>query len=103
MFNLQSGLHRQRFPAPLTPTQAKRLQAQQSLHGNAKNAAAAQHQWAKGLGKHSKAVTGLVVDNLNRTVISCSLDGTVKVSSNYHKVRLPSKLQSNDRISSGIS
>lgn len=79
MYNLQSGLHRQRFPAKLTPAQAKRLQAHMT-NGTSDVSEAKQEQWAKGLGRHTKAVTGIEVDNLNRSVISCSLDGTVKVS-----------------------
>lgn len=35
---------------------------------------------AKGQGKHTKAVTGIVVDSLNKTVISSGADGKVKVS-----------------------
>ena len=31
-----------------------------------------------GRGKHTKAVTGVVVDSMNKTVISCSLDGKIK-------------------------
>jgi len=74
MYNLQSGLHRQRFPAKLTPAQARQLQEQQkSNHPTSK-------RWSKGQGRHTKAVTGLCVDNLNRTVVSCSTDGTVKVN-----------------------
>ncbi|EAQ87231.1 hypothetical protein CHGG_03850 [Chaetomium globosum CBS 148.51] len=34
--------------------------------------------FAPGTGRHTKAVTGIVVDSLNRTVISCSLDGKIK-------------------------
>ncbi|GAD95804.1 snoRNA binding protein [Paecilomyces variotii No. 5] len=57
MFNLQSGLHRQSFPA--------------RLRNPSKKFAAAE-------GKHTKAVTGIMVDSLNRTVVSCGLDGRVK-------------------------
>lgn len=87
MYNLQSGMHRQRFPARLTPAQAKRLQvhARKEHDSNATT-----EKWAKGLGKHAKAVTGIAVDNLNRTVISCSLDGTVKVSSSLIYAHSPS-------------
>lgn len=81
MYNLQSGLHRQRFPARLTAAQAKRLQAH--IANGEDVGDGTQDKWARGLGKHTKAVTGIEVDNLNRTVISCSLDGTVKVSSSY--------------------
>jgi U3 small nucleolar RNA-associated protein 21 len=75
MFNLQSGMHRQRFPPRLTPKQAQRLEAQQA---GAEATHAAQNTFARGQGKHSKAVTGLQVDGLNRTVISCGADGKVK-------------------------
>lgn len=74
MFNLQSGIHRQRFPSTLTPGQAKKLKlahAVQSIdHGPKK--------FALGEGKHKKAISGLMVDSLNRTVISCGLDGKIK-------------------------
>ncbi|KAJ5152835.1 uncharacterized protein N7482_009313 [Penicillium canariense] len=61
MFNMQSGLHRQSFPSRLPKSRTAKLQS-------------GDHSAAK----HSKAVTGLMVDNLNRTVISCGLDGKVK-------------------------
>ncbi|KAF2398483.1 YVTN repeat-like/Quino protein amine dehydrogenase [Trichodelitschia bisporula] len=68
MFNLQSGIHRQRFPPKLTQTQAKRLKAQQGeLSGSPIKS-----------GKHTAAVTGVQVDSLNRTVVSCGADGKVK-------------------------
>ncbi|KAF9885124.1 hypothetical protein FE257_000701 [Aspergillus nanangensis] len=56
MFNLQSGSHRQSFPTRIR--QKKNLQVAST--------------------KHTKAVTGLMVDGLNQTVISCGLDGKVK-------------------------
>ena len=71
MFNLQSGLHRQRYPSKLTPAQARKLKIQQAGGGVAK-------PFHPGLGKHKKAVTGLIVDSLNKNVISCSLDGKIK-------------------------
>lgn len=82
MYNLQSGQHRQRFPARLTPTEAKKyrlqqLQAEENMFGRDFDAP---RKFAKGEGKHKGAVTGLTVDGLNRTVISCSDDGKVKVS-----------------------
>ncbi|KAJ6021676.1 hypothetical protein N7540_007180 [Penicillium herquei] len=61
MFNLQSGLHRQSFP-PRAKSRAMKGHAIDQKPGS----------------RHTKSVTGLVVDNLNRTVISCSLDGKVK-------------------------
>jgi U3 small nucleolar RNA-associated protein 21 len=71
MFNLQSGLHRQRYPSKLTPAQARKLKIQQAEGGVAKS-------FQPGLGKHKKAVAGLVVDSLNKNIISCSLDGKIK-------------------------
>lgn len=65
MFNMQSGQHRQSFPARL-PAPRSKLNALAS---------------ASDASKHTKAVTGLMVDNLNRTVVSCGLDGKVKVIS----------------------
>ena len=66
-FNLQSGSHQQRFPPRIKPAQAKQLKSQQqdvevlleSLRG------------------HKDAITGIVVDNLNKTMVSASLDCTV--------------------------
>lgn len=80
MFNLQSGTHRQRFPSRLTPAQARQLKMQQlrqaddvvQLHTETGR------QFAAGTGKHTKPITGLIVDNMNKTVISCSLDGKIK-------------------------
>lgn len=36
--------------------------------------------------KHTKSVTGLMIDNLNRTVVSCGLDGKLKVSIGFLSV-----------------
>jgi U3 small nucleolar RNA-associated protein 21 len=81
MYNLQSGQHRRRFPARLTPAEAKKyklqqLQAEDSMFGTDMESP---RNFAKGEGKHKGAVTGLAVDSLNRTVISSSDDGKVKV------------------------
>lgn len=79
MFNLQSGLHRQRFPAKLTPNQAKRQRIQkleQEEQGYKSNEA---KKYLRGEGKHTKAVTGIVVDSLNKIAVSCGLDGKIKV------------------------
>ena len=76
MFNLQSGRHRQRFPPRLTQTQAKRLRSQGPEEGGISNTPM---KFGLGLGKHRMAVTGVMVDGLNRTVITCSLDGKIKV------------------------
>ena len=79
MYNLQSGIHRQKFPSSLNPAQARRLKislaageagSSQAVNGTTK--------FALGEGRHKKAVTGLMVDGLNRTLISCGLDGKIK-------------------------
>ncbi|KAJ4395103.1 rRNA-processing protein utp21 [Didymella pomorum] len=80
MYNLQSGQHRRRFPARLTPAEAKKyklhqLQLEESTGFETDDAP---RTFAKGEGKHKGAVTGLAIDNLNRTVISCSDDGKIK-------------------------
>ena len=72
MYNLQSGIRRQRFPTPLTKKQAERLKAQMA-GGQLDDT-----KFAKGQGKHARAVTGIQVDSLNQTVISCGADGKVK-------------------------
>ncbi|KAH6632721.1 Utp21 specific WD40 associated putative domain-containing protein [Chaetomium tenue] len=80
MFNLQSGKHRQRFPSRLTPAQLRQLKMQQlkALDEVNKLQSRSKATFAPGTGRHTKAVTGIVVDSLNRTVISCSLDGKIK-------------------------
>lgn len=70
MFNLQSGQHRQSFPSRGSKSRATKVQ------GGGETAFASSRP---GFAKHTKAVTGLMIDNLNRTVISCGLDGKVKV------------------------
>lgn len=79
LFNLQSGLHRQRYPSKLTPAQVRKLQIQkiQEAEG-AIDVHSKSGKFPPGLGKHRKAVTGVVVDSLNKILISCSLDGKVK-------------------------
>ncbi|KAJ5885331.1 hypothetical protein N7495_009841 [Penicillium taxi] len=62
LFNLQSGQHRQSFP-PRSP--------KSRTNGNTATLALSN-------ARHTKAVTGLMIDNLNRTVISGGLDGKVK-------------------------
>lgn len=80
MFNLQSGRHRQRYPAKLTPAQANKLKIQQAqaLESGVQLHSKSKRTFPLGMGKHRKAVTGVVVDSLNRNIISCSLDGKVK-------------------------
>ena len=67
MFNLQSGTHRQRFPPRLKPSQAKQLRNQEIE----------QVELLDKLRGHRAPVTGLVVDSLNQTLVSTSLDGNV--------------------------
>ncbi|KAI1161356.1 WD domain-containing protein [Nemania serpens] len=80
LFNLQSGLHRQRFPSKLTPAQARQVKMQQARQADTitQLEARASSRFLPGTGKHLKAVTGIVVDSMNHIVISCSLDGKVK-------------------------
>lgn len=88
MFNLQSGIHRQRYPARLTPAQARQLKLE-LLHADdamAPSNDTGKKKFYRGQGKHTAAVTGLAVDNLNRTVISCGLDGKIKVCWLVHSV-----------------
>ena len=74
IYNLQSGILRQKFPSSLTPGQAKKLRANHAF-GSTRDVSG---RFTLGEGKHRKAVTGLMVDGLNRTVISCGLDGKIK-------------------------
>jgi U3 small nucleolar RNA-associated protein 21 len=76
MYNLQSGIKRQRFPAPMTKKQAERLKAQTAASSDAQPED--DKKYARGQGKHTRAVTGIQVDSLNQTVISCGADGKVK-------------------------
>ncbi|KAI2477237.1 WD repeat containing protein 36 [Pyrenophora tritici-repentis] len=76
MYNLQSGQFRRRFPARLTPVEAKRYKLQQLQAQDV--ADDSPRKYAKGEGRHKGAITGLAVDGLNRTLISCSDDGKVK-------------------------
>lgn len=78
MFNLQSGIHRQRFPARLTPKQAQKLKLQHTEEPLDNGTFEGQKKFSRGQGKYTKAVTGIAVDGLNRTVVSCGADGKVK-------------------------
>ena len=77
MFNLQSGIQRQKFPSPISSAQAKKLKigltnGDSPGHGNGAQ------RFSAGHGKHTRAITGIMVDSLNRTIFSCSLDGKIK-------------------------
>lgn len=79
MFNLQSGIHRQRYPAKLTPAQSRKLKLERIEAGNSLLTHPSKvENFPPGVGKHRKAVTGILVDSLNKNIISCSLDGKVK-------------------------
>lgn len=67
MFNLQSGIHRQRFPPNPTAGQAKKWKQQQALSGDE----------ARSSPRHRNRITGIAVDNVNKTVVSCGLDGAI--------------------------
>lgn len=80
MFNLQSGIYRQQFPSRVTPAQARQLKMQQLKQAddvvnlNTRVGGA----FTPGTGRHTKAITGIVVDSTNKLVVTCSLDGKVK-------------------------
>lgn len=78
-FNLQSGIQRQKFPSSLTPGQARKLKMSHAA-GNDASAIGLDgtRKYALGEGRHKRAVTGLMVDGLNKTLISCGLDGKIK-------------------------
>ena len=76
MFNLQSGIQRQKFPSTITPGQARKLKLGLAVASHTPDGTPLKH--GPGVGKHRKAVTGIAVDSLNRTVMSCSLDGKIK-------------------------
>ena len=80
MYNLQSGRHRQRYPSKLTQAQANKLRIQQAqeTEGFMKIRSSSGRGFPLGMGKHKRAVTGVVVDALNSNIISCSLDGKIK-------------------------
>ncbi|KAL8725239.1 MAG: hypothetical protein Q9166_007478 [cf. Caloplaca sp. 2 TL-2023] len=88
MYNLQSGLLRQRFPAPLNPAQAKKLKLHQQ---DTEQPSADTPRFGPGEGKHRKAVTGLLVDPLNRSIISCGIDGKIKFW-DFHTGRLQDEI-----------
>ena len=78
-FNLQSGIERQKFPSSLTPGQARKLKMSLAA-GNDASAIGlgGTRKYALGEGRHKKSVTGLMVDGLNKTLISCGLDGKIR-------------------------
>lgn len=90
MFNLQSGIHRQRFPPRLKPAEANRLKGR-TLDED--------QLWQ--LKGHTDGITGIVVDNLNRSVLSSSLDGTVRTW-NFTTGRLVDKIFLGSTVASAM-
>ena len=80
MYNLQSGMHRQSFPSKLTPAQARQVRMQQLRQADdaVQLQTEAGRKYPPGVGRHTKAVKGIIVDSMNKTVISCSADGKIK-------------------------
>lgn len=77
MYNMQSGMHRQRYPARLTPQQAKALKIDMAKQGLLEEDDG-KKRFFRGQGRHATAVVGLAVDSLNKTVVSAGSDGKVK-------------------------
>lgn len=79
VWNLQSGILRQRFPARVTPGQARQMRVDVEMDvedgGNGKKG----KEFYRGQGRHTSAVVGLAVDALNKTLISAGGDGRVKL------------------------
>lgn len=80
MFNLQSGIHRQQFPSRVTPAQARQLKMQQVRHADdvVNLQTRATGKFTPGTGRHTGAITGIIVDSTNKLVVSCSSDGKIK-------------------------
>ncbi|PHH65881.1 hypothetical protein CDD81_1250 [Ophiocordyceps australis] len=81
MYNLQSGSVRHRFPSRLTPSQARQvrqLQLKQADDVSLLQSETGTGKFPPGTGKHTKAVTGIVVDSLNKHLVTCALDGKIK-------------------------
>ena len=77
MYNLQSGIHRKKFPAPVSPAQARKIRLRQ-IEEEKSGVPTSRDKFAPGQGRHTRAVTSINVDSLNRTVISSGLDGMIK-------------------------
>lgn len=67
MYNLQSGIHRQRFPPKLSPADTKRWRLRQLQNGDQ----------SVNQGHHG-TITGITVDSVNQSMVSCSLDGSIR-------------------------
>jgi U3 small nucleolar RNA-associated protein 21 len=78
MYNLQSGIDRGRFPAKLTPMEAKRLKMAKAQASSDFIGLDDSQKFSPGRGKHVGRVSGIQVDSLNKTVVSCAEDGLLK-------------------------
>ena len=78
LYNLQSGMHRQRYPARLTPMQVKQLRLDVVKLGLIEEEDKKQRKFFRGQGRHGCAVVGLAFDALNKTIVSAGADGKVK-------------------------
>ncbi|ERF69345.1 hypothetical protein EPUS_08818 [Endocarpon pusillum Z07020] len=67
MYNLQSGMHRRKFPPKLTPAEVKQVRLRQ-LRSDTEMANRGHHG----------SVSGITVDALNQSMVSCSLDGSIR-------------------------
>ncbi len=67
MYNLQSGIHRRKFPPKLSPVDIKQLRLHQ-LRNDTELADRGHHG----------SVSGIAVDALNQSMVSCSLDGSIR-------------------------
>ena len=78
MYNLQSGIHRQKFPPKLNSRQAKQSSARAPQNGLETSSG------------HEGCISGIAVDALNQTVVSCSLDSTVRIwnFANGHQIQI---------------
>ncbi|KAK2737888.1 hypothetical protein FQN57_007339 [Myotisia sp. PD_48] len=72
MYNLQSGIRRHSFPPRSTQAEARKRKFQEKQQDDE-----VRQKTNNSIG-HTKAVTGIVVNNLNTRMISCGLDGKVK-------------------------
>lgn len=77
MFNMQSGQHRQHFPARLTPMQVKQLRLDVAKHA-LQEETVDKKTFYRGQGRHRSPVVGLAVDEMNKTIVSAGSDGKIK-------------------------
>ena len=80
MYNLQSGYHRQRYPAKVTPAQARmRKMAKQESRPSRNDANGHRSLSVSYATENDRAIVGLAVDVLNRTVLCSTRNGIIKV------------------------